>query len=316
MPTNIYVSAPLRGKPYGVITTVAFNPLYGEVNPEAMSRAVMIEAITKAVVAGADYREMVLCDNFYTARVRPEVAWDLERMVQAIADLSVEVGVPFISGKDSSAGTFEAAGRTIHVPATLAVAVLGRVPDVKGIVTKEFKRPGNKLALLGRSDAGALGGSVYADAHGQRGDCLFDAGDKVSIRSVWDTLLVLGRQRRYVSGSAIAEGGLLLRLFESCLGSGLGARVDLNASHQFAARGAQRSVRRDALLFGEFVGSALIEVAPEGLGEVPHDLPYRMLGEVLEDSRLELIENGALVWQDRVSALDRIWSETFREVLE
>jgi len=316
MPTNIYVSAPLRGKPYGVITTVAFNPLYGEVDPEVMSRAVMIEAITKAVVAGADYREMVLCDNFYTARVRPEVAWDLERMVQAIADLSVEVGVPFISGKDSSAGTFEAAGRTIHVPATLAVAVLGRVPDVEGIVTKEFKRPGNKLVLLGRSDADALGGSVYADAHGQRGDCLFDAGDKVSVRSVWDTLLALGRQRRYVSGSAIAEGGLLLRLFESCLGSGLGARVDLNASHQFAARGAQRAVRRDALLFGEFVGSALIEVAPEGLGEVPGDLPHRMLGEVLEDSRLELIENGALVWQDRVSALDRIWSETFREVLE
>src|SRR6516164_5826945 len=145
--------APSHGKPYGVITTVAFNPLYGDINPEVMSRTMMIEAITKAVVAGADYREMVLCDNFYTPRVRPEVAWDLERIVQAIADLSVELGVPFISGKDSSAGTFEAAGRAIHVPATFAVAVLGRVQDVKGIVPKEFKRPGNKLVLLGRSDA-------------------------------------------------------------------------------------------------------------------------------------------------------------------
>ena len=363
MPTNIYVSAPLRGKPYGVITTVAFNPLYGDINPEVMSRAMMIEAITKAVVAGADYREMVLCDNFYTPRVRPEVAWDLERMVQAIADLSVELGVPFISGKDSSAGTFEAAGRAIHVPATFAVAVLGRVPDVKGIVTKEFKRPGNKLVLLGGSDADALGGSVYADTHGQRGDRLFDTGDKVSVRSVWDWLLELGRQRRYVSGSAIAEGGLLLRLFESCLGSGLGARVNLDAAESTPSppaplpqggeggsnfdsassgkpegvnrekalpsppwgRGAggegvwsttTRCIRHDALLFGEFVGSALIEVAPQGLGEVPGDLPYRMVGEVLKDSRLELVENGALVWQDRVSALDRIWSETFREVLE
>ena len=86
MPTNIYVSAPLRGKPNGVITTLAFNPFYGEIDPAVMARLMMIEAITKAVVAGADYREMVLCDNFYTPRVRPETAHELVEMVDAIAD--------------------------------------------------------------------------------------------------------------------------------------------------------------------------------------------------------------------------------------
>ena len=33
MPTNIYVSAPLRGKPYGVITTLAFNPFMENRSP-------------------------------------------------------------------------------------------------------------------------------------------------------------------------------------------------------------------------------------------------------------------------------------------
>ena len=75
MPTSIYVSAPLRGKTCGVITTVAFNPFYGEIDSAAMARLMMIEAVTKAVVAGADYREMALCDNFYTPRLRPDVAW-------------------------------------------------------------------------------------------------------------------------------------------------------------------------------------------------------------------------------------------------
>ena len=70
------------------------------------------------------------------------------------------------------------------------------------------------------------------------------------------------------------------------------------------------------MLFGEYVGSALIEVVPEALGELPGDLPYRIVGEVRENPRLELVENGRPVWHDRVSALDRIWSETFREVLE
>jgi phosphoribosylformylglycinamidine synthase subunit PurSL len=316
MPTNIYVSAPLRGKPYGLITTVAFNPFYGEIDPVGMARLMVIEAITKAVVAGADYREMVLCDNFYTARVRPEVAWDLEQMVSAIADLSVEIGVPFISGKDSSSGTFEAAGRTVDVPPTLAVAVLGRLPDVKRIVTKEFKRAGNKLVLLGWCDADALAGSVYADAWGQRGNCLFDPGDTASVRAVWDSLRALHREQGYFSGSAVAEGGLLLRIFEACLGSGLGACVDLTASDQLALRGAQEALPRAALLFGEFVGSALIEVGPERLGELPGNLPYRRVGEVLRESRLELIEKGGLVWRDGIPALDGIWSKTFREALE
>ena len=235
MPTNVYVSAPLRGKPYGMITTLAFNPFYGEIDPAAMARLMIIEAITKAVAAGADYREMVLCDNFYTPRVRPETAWDLRDMVETIADLSVALGVPFISGKDSSSGTFETAGRRIDVPPTLAVAAMGRLPDVRKAVSKEFKRPGNRLVLVGRWDLQALGGSVYADSCGQRGDRLFDAYDAGSIRQVWDTLLELHKQDGYVSASAIAEGGILLRLFEAAWGSGYGARI--SSTHFLACRG-------------------------------------------------------------------------------
>ena len=195
MPTNIYVSAPLRGKPNGIITTLAFNPFYGEIDPAAMARLMMLEAITKAVVAGADYHEMVLCDNFYTPRVRPETAFELVEMVETIASLSVELGVPFISGKDSSSGTFEAGGRRIDVPPTLAVATMGRVSDVKAIVTKDFKRAGNRLLLLGRYDADALGGTVYADSLGQRGDRLFDAYDAISMKVQWDYLLELHARR-------------------------------------------------------------------------------------------------------------------------
>jgi phosphoribosylformylglycinamidine synthase subunit PurSL len=144
MPTDVYVSAPLYGKPYGVITTVAFNPFYGDVDPAQMAKLMLIEAVTKAVVAGADYREMVLCDNFYTPRITPEVAWDLKRMVETIARLSEAFGIPFISGKDSSSGTFETASRDgqgsvrIDVPLTLVITAMGRVPDVRRIVTKDF----------------------------------------------------------------------------------------------------------------------------------------------------------------------------------
>jgi phosphoribosylformylglycinamidine synthase len=310
MPTNIYVSAPLRGKSCGVLTSLAFNPFYGDIDPAAMARLMMFEAITKAVVAGADYRQMALCDNFYTPRVRPETAWELKAMVETIADLSVALGIPFISGKDSSSGTFEAAGRKIEVPPTLAVAAVARVADVKKIVTKDFKRAGNRLLLVGRFDPEALGGSVYADSFGQRGDRLFDAYDAGAIRAQWDALLDLQARGEYVSGSAISEGGILLRLFEAALGAGLGARVRLDAVPPAAGR-------RDGFLFGEFVGSVLIESPPQSdvekhLAGVPHTL----IGQVLPEPRLSLVEKGESVWEEPISTLEEDWSKTFREVVE
>jgi phosphoribosylformylglycinamidine synthase II len=308
MPTNLYVSAPLRGKTYGVISTVAFNPFYGEISPGGLARLMMIEALTKAVVAGADYRQMALCDNFYTPRVRPEVAWELKEMVEAIADLSVELGVPFISGKDSSSGTMESAGRKIDVPLTLVVATMGRVADVKKVVSKEFKRAGNKLVLVGRADPNVLGGTVYADSHGQRGDRLFEGYNARNIRALWDALLRLHAAEGYVSGSAIAEGGILLRLFEASLGSGLGASIDLSN----AVPG-----RRDGFLFGEFIGSVLLEVADDAPSdEFFAGVPHQIIGEVTPQARLALSADGKVLWQDSTAALAEGWGKTFREVVE
>lgn len=320
MPLGIYVSAPLRGKNYGVITTVALNPFYGEIDPAVMAKLMVIEAVTKAVVTGADYREMALCDNFYTPRVRPETAWDLARMVETIVELSVELGIPFISGKDSSSGTFDSAGRAIDVPPTLAVMAMGRVPDVRRIITKEFKRPGNKLLWVGYADPQALGGSVYADTYGQRGDRLFDAYDGPSIRSLWDTLLKLQAASGYVAASPIAEGGILLRLFEAAYGSGLGARIDVERFGEVISNEKRQTVeksRRDALLFGEFTGSVLLEMAQDFDGDkFLEEIPHAWVGEVTPEPRISLAANGKVFWQDEISHLAEAWSKPFREVLE
>jgi phosphoribosylformylglycinamidine (FGAM) synthase-like enzyme len=112
----------------------------------------------------------------------------------------------------------------------------------------------------------------------------------------------------YVSASAIAEGGLLLRLFEGAFGSGLGARVDFrNISVS----------RRDGLLFGEFIGACLLEVSPEF--EIPksaNSIPHLELGTVTAEARLTLAEGNTIVWEEEVTNLAERWSETFREVLK
>src|SRR5579862_8301341 len=332
MPTNIAVSAPLYAKLYGVITTIAINPFYGDIDPAQMARLMIIEAITKAVVAGADFREMALCDNFYTPKVRPGVAWDLREMVDTIADFSVAIGVPFISGKDSSSGTLESGDRKIDVPMTLAVATLGRIPDVTKIVTKEFKRAGNKLVLLGGIDPSYLAGSVYADSYGQRGDRLYDPGPTKSIIHLWDAIHRLHQEGKYVSGSAVGEGGIALRLFEAAYGSGLGASMDLietgkgieKFSERWELKAGKRvpdprkvKPRRDGLVFGEFIGSVILEVPADMKSEeFPKGVARTHLGEVLDEPTLKLRAAESIFWQDSIAALALDWSTAFREVVE
>jgi len=241
-------------------------------------------------------------------------------MVEAIADLSVNLGIPFISGKDSSSGTLEVDGRSIEVPPTLAVAAFGRVPDVKRIVTKNFKRAGNKIVLLGHMDPSALGGSVYADTFNQRGDSLFTGMDARSTRALWDALLRLHAAGQCFSASSIGEGGLFLRLFEAAFGSGLGARVEFDGwqkSHRPLQVTATTSARKDGMLFGEFIGAVFVEVPP-AFDAAPFfgELPHAVVGEVISDACIEVVEGDSVLWQDAVSNLAEVWSKPFREVLE
>ncbi|MCL6520644.1 MAG: hypothetical protein K6T99_12525 [Armatimonadetes bacterium] len=311
MRNDAWVAAPIRGKPYGVVTTVAFNPFYPDVDPAGAARLSVIEAIAKAVAVGAGLDDIVLCDNFYTPKIRPEVAWELKAMVETVAELSEIFGTPFISGKDSSSGTFKAeTGELIDVPYTLVVSTLCRIPDVRNIVTKNFKTPGNKLVVLGKLDPERLGGSVYLDAFGERGDKLSDWGNE------WAKDLVITYRRLHKlywndnpvkSASAIAEGGVLFRLFEGAMGSGLGARVDLC---NFPAG------RKDGALFSEAVGAILLEVPPD---VEPMDLfgglPWFEVGEVIDTP--ELVINDAQETLLKVSVCDlvKIWEKPFTEVV-
>jgi len=99
-----------------------------------------------------------------------------------------------------------------------------------------------------------------------------------------------------------------LRLFEGAFGSGLGARVDF---------GGIQAARRDGFLFGEFIGSCLLEVPPDF--EVPEHLagiPHEFIGHVTNEPRLTFVDRGGVIWAEAISKLAECWSETFREVVK
>lgn len=312
MPTGACVSAPIRGKLVGVASTVAFNPFYGELSPSGLARLAVLEAVARAVAVGADPAAIALCDNFYTPRSTPEINWALREMVDTAADLSVRLGMPFISGKDSSSGTFRSAdGKTIDVPLTLAVATLARVPDVSRVVRKELRAAGDRLVLLGELDPDKLGGSVYLDVRGARGGALHDPGQEGAARllDVWRRhFAVCQRADSPIrAAGAIGEGGMLVRLFEMAYGGGLGARLDLVAFGD---------ARWDGALFAETVGSLLLEVAADANpAELFDGLPWREVGRVVEEPWIEVARGGEEIARLELADLAAAWESTFEEVV-
>ena len=307
MPNDVWISAPLRGKPFGAAASLAFSPFYGDVDPAGAVKLAMAEAITKLVASGVDVSDIVLCDNFYTPRITPETAWDLKQMVDTCSRLSRTFGTPFISGKDSSSGTFVGEdGTRIEVPPTLCVFALGRMQNVRKLVPKPFQRAGNALLLIGPRSS-ELGGSVFLDTFGKRGERLPDP-DESELMRTWKALKSLRADGFVLSASAVAEGGLVRRIFEMSLGSGLGCRMDA-----FALAKLLRTGGPEAALFAEMVGAVLIEVPEDRAEKICGQTGAFAVGRVLEDPILS-VRTGSLDLNLEAESLASVWEKPFKEV--
>jgi len=307
MPNDVWISTPLRGKPYGAAASLAFSPFYGEVDPAGAVKLSMAEAITKLAASGVDASDVVLCDNFYTPRITPATAWDLTRMVDACCRLSRTFGTPFISGKDSSSGAFVGeTGERIEVPPTLCVFGLGRMPDVRKRVPKPFQRAGSALLLIGPLSS-ELGGSVYLDTLGQRGGRLPDP-DETELMRTWKALKALREEGSVLAASAVAEGGLVRRLFEMSLGSGLGCRMETAALSRALRAGAP-----GAALFAEMVGAVIIETPQDRAADICKRTGAVAFGSTDADPELT-IQVESLELKLPMADLAAVWEKPFKEV--
>ncbi len=305
MPDELFVKAPLFGKPYGVGIANSVNQFYGDIDPAMFGRLMLASAATKLVAAGFAPSDINFCANVYSppATKDPEQAWRLEQLVKfGYGPGTVELGIPVTSGKDSSSGRFEneQTGEKTDAPLTLDILAVGRMPDVQKLIRKPFRKPGDFIMLYtpGLIEA-KLGGSILYDLSGQRGDQL----PSVNLRLLRKGLELYhsADQGRIYSRSAIAEGGVIRRLFECCLGSGLGCSIELGKIEHCLA-----------WLFAELHGSILFTTNSRALWVSPDLYP---LGMVTEQPAITVFSGNKQLFSAGVAKLSSMWSKTFKEVI-
>ncbi|MDY3979634.1 MAG: phosphoribosylformylglycinamidine synthase [Tidjanibacter sp.] len=126
------------------IMAFGFNPYIMEWSPFHGAAYSVVEAVAKAVAAGAEYDRMRFSFQEYFEKMTSSHAWGkpLAALLGALK-MQVELGLPSIGGKDSMSGTFG----NITVPPTMIAFGVTTIKD-RFVISPEFKSAGNNIYIV------------------------------------------------------------------------------------------------------------------------------------------------------------------------
>eukprot|EP00879_Flechtneria_rotunda_P005989 GHRR01006298.1.p1 GENE.GHRR01006298.1~~GHRR01006298.1.p1 ORF type:complete len:1281 (+),score=448.03 GHRR01006298.1:710-4552(+) len=299
----------------GIATAIGEQPIKGLLDPSAMARLAMGEAITNlcwaAATSLADVKASV--NWMYAAKMKSEGAAMYEAAC-ALRDAMVELECACDGGKDSLSMAAAAGGETVMAPGNLVVSAYVGCPDITKVVTPDLKLAAARGHLLHvdlASVPGArrLGGSALAQAFNQIGsDCPDVLPAKV--KAAWQAVQALIRQDLVSAGHDISDGGIVTTLLEMAFAGDCGISVDLPQSTESAFP----ELALYSALFSEELGLVL-EVSADKAALVSSmfnqaGVPCCIIGKVLPEHRVEVSVGGQPVLSGNTAVLRDIWEET------
>ncbi|MDJ0718014.1 MAG: phosphoribosylformylglycinamidine synthase subunit PurL [Prochloraceae cyanobacterium] len=243
----------------GVAATTDCNPRYVYLDPYEGAKAAVAEASRNLSCVGA--KPIAITDNLnFGSPENPIGYWQLASACGGIAEACREMNTPVTGGNVSLYNeTLDGEGKPQPIYPTPVIGMVGLIADVTKVCRSGWQRSSDIIYLLGAtvsSHLPTLGGSEYlATIH----DLVAGKPPVVDFeleRSVQETCRE-GIDRGWInSAHDCSEGGLAVAIAECCIGSGLGAKIDLNGLEN-------STMRLDQLLFGEAASKILVSVAPD-----------------------------------------------------
>ena len=311
-PSDAGVIRPILESEAGLVISHGICPKYSDYDAYWMMANAMDEGIRNAVAVGADPDRMAGVDNFcwcdpVQSEKTPDGEYKLAQLVRAckaLSELCVAYGVPCISGKDSMKNDYTGGGKKISIPPTVLFSVLGIMDDVKKAVTSDFKKPGDRLYIIGNT-ARELAGSEIADQLGIACNTVPRVDAKSALAS-YRKLHQAINSRLISACHDLSDGGLAVSLAEMCIGGRLGAHLALNRVPVVGA------LTLTEALYSESASRLLVSVAPDKAAEFEAlfgaSAPF--IGEVTSDARLTVASADSALFSAPVEALAHAFKAT------
>ncbi|CAI5512570.1 unnamed protein product [Closterium sp. Naga37s-1] len=275
----------------GAACAIGEQPIKGLINPAAMARMAIGEALTNLVWAKVTALEDVKASGnwMYAAKMGGEGAAMYDAAV-ALKEAMLELGIAVDGGKDSLSMAATAGGETVMAPGNLVLSAYVTCPDITLTVTPDLKLPGEGVLIHVDLSGGSrrVGGSALAHVYDQIGDESPDA-DVALLKRGFNAVQDLIGRRLVSSGHDVSDGGIITAILEMAFAGNTGVTVDLPSPAADTQEGEEEEeVDVFGALFAEELG-LVIEVAPANQDEVLRTLsaaqvPATVIGQVTSPS--------------------------------
>lgn len=303
----------------GAAMSIGEQPVKGLINPGAMARMSVAEALTNIVWAKTSGIEDIRCSAnwMWPAKMEGEGAALYDAAV-AMADIMVGLGMAVDGGKDSL--SMAAVVKSIRMgkdeivkaPGALVISAYAACPDITRVITPDIKRPEESRLVyvnIGKNKY-RLGGSSLCHVYGQTGDESPDIDDVMLLKRAFAAVQRLIDKDLILSGHDVSDGGLIVALLEMAFSGNCGIDADI-------------SLRPEAdiisVLFAEEAG-LVMEYLPEKEDEITKvlrnlEVPFHIIGRTLAEKKIKIsrIQHHA----SRIAVLDEdmphlraLWEET------
>lgn len=291
----------------GGACAIGEQPVKGLLNPKAMARLAVGEALTNLVWAKVTSLNDVKASGnwMYAAKLDGEGA-SMYDAANALRDAMIELGIAIDGGKDSLSMAAQAGGETVKAPGNLVISAYVTCPDISKTVTPDLKLGDDGLLLHIDLAKGKrrLGGSSLAHVFDQIGNVCPDLDDVSYLKRVFNAVQELLGENLVSAGHDISDGGIVVSLLEMAYAGNCGIKVNLSS----------KSTGIFEVLFAEELGLVL-EVSSGNLDVIAKKLNaagvlFEVIGQVTSSPSIEVSVNNTLHLNEKTSYLRDLWEET------
>lgn len=280
----------IKGQNEGIALTIDTNPSWGRSNPRLGAVLTVAEAFRNLASVGAEPLGVTNCLNFGNPE-KPEIMGQFVETVEGMKEALEYFGVPVTGGNVSFYNETE--GKAI--PPSVAIGVVGLVPDISAIPRPERVEDGNWIYLLGWTGRD-IGASIYLKViFGETGGKVPEI-DLAREMNLHREVINLVKGKKVSFAFDLSPGGLLPNLVEALFAIGKGAVLKLDPK-----------VEEVFYLFGESP-SRMVIISPYEIKS--SKVPVEKIGKIQGD-KLVVFSAGKKIVDRNVEELKEKWENFF-----
>ena len=262
----------VKGTTKGIAMSVDCNSRYVHADPEKGTAIAVSEAARNIVVSGGKPSAITNCLNFGNP-YHPESYWQFVGAIKGMSKACEKFSTPVTGGNVSFYNQSIVNGKEVPVFPTPTIGMIGLMEDVRNIMSLDFKSNSDHIFLIGKVVEDIASSEYLVKYHKIDASPApyFDLDEEFNLHECVSNVI---SKKLINAAHDCADGGLFVSLVEMAMSSDLGCEIST-----------QKTIRKDAFLFGESQGRVLVTVNSKQLDSFKSEIelssvPCVFLGQV------------------------------------